>query len=303
MFVYSDAYYAELRDHVFPIAKYRLLSARLSNEAGIPQTLFIAPQPATEEQILLVHTSQYLRDLLGCKHTERTRQSEMPITKEIVEAAILNAGGSIEAARQALRPDGSGICMNIGGGFHHAFPDHAEGFCYLNDVAMAIRCMKEEERIRKALIVDLDLHQGNATASIFQFDPNVFTFSMHQEVLYPKKERSDLDIGLDMGVGDERYLELLTDVLPKILDQHEPDLVAYLAGADPYECDQLGRLRLTTEGLRMRDRTVYSESCKRSVPVVTFLAGGYAMSIWDTVTIHYNTCLEMMNHARTPGNG
>lgn len=298
MFIYSSDYYAELRNHVFPIGKYRDLYTRLRDEAKISEAHFLAPEPASDEQILLVHTSQYLSDLRGYKHTERTRHSEMPISRQIIEAAVLNTGGSIQAAREALRSDGFGVCMNIGGGFHHAFPDHAEGFCYLNDVAISVRCVKQESLAARVLIVDLDLHQGNGTAAIFQHDPDVFTFSMHQETLYPKKERSSLDIGLDMEVGDERYLELLSEALPRILDQHKPDLVVYLAGADPYEHDQLGNLRLTIDGLKSRDKMVYDACRSLGVPVATFLAGGYARSVSDTVTIHYSTCLEMMRHFR-----
>jgi len=298
VFVYCPDYYADLKGHVFPVAKYRMLYERLLEGIQVSERLFLTPEPATEEQLLLVHTHQYLAELRTYKHSERTHRSELPLTREVVDWSVLSAGGSILAAREALKSDGYGVCMNIGGGFHHAFPDHAEGFCYINDVAVAIRAMKAEGLVTRVAIIDLDLHQGNGTAAIFQYDPDVFTFSMHQEHLYPRKERSDLDIGLDIGVSDLKYLSLLGGVLHKVLDQHQPQLVVYLAGADPYQLDQLGGLCLTIGGLKERDRRVYHECRKRDIPVVTLLAGGYAERVWDTVTIHYNTCLEMMRNAR-----
>lgn len=297
MFIYSPKYYADLHGHIFPIKKYQLLYKRLCAEAELPENLFAEPVLATEKQLLLVHSTDYLHDLKGYHHTSRTYPSELPLTKEIVDALILNSGGSIVAAREALREGGPGVAMNIGGGFHHAFPDHAEGFCYLNDVGITVRSLIEEALVKKVAIIDLDLHQGNGTAAIFQREPDAFTFSMHQEHLYPKKEQSDWDIGLDTGVGNDQYLQLLIDAVPKVLNRTAPDLVVYLAGADPYEDDRLGSLMLSIEGLRERDRIVYQTCRRKNVPVVTLLAGGYAERIEDTVEIHFNTCLEMLGYS------
>ena len=298
MFVYSDSYYADLKGHVFPILKYRLLYDKMRTEGRVSESLFIEPRPACEDELQRVHEREYLQDFQACRRSERTACSELPLTPEIVKASVLNAGGSIVAAHEAVRQEGPRVGMNIGGGFHHAFPDHAEGFCYLNDVAIAIRSLTHQGLVQRVLVVDLDLHQGNGTAFIFKNEPEIFTFSMHQEYLYPKKEESDLDIGLDIGTGDIEYLELLERHLPRLLESHRPQLVVYLAGADPYRFDVLGALELTLEGLAQRDRVVYSECCDRGIPVVTYLAGGYASSIEDTVAIHYSTCLAMLSHAR-----
>ena len=209
---------------------------------------------------------------------------ELPYSKQLVEASFLCAGGSILAARVALD---RGFGINLGGGFHHAFPDHGEGFCVFHDVAIAIRELQEAGEIRRAAILDLDVHQGNGSAAIFREDPTVFTFSIHEEDNYPAvKPPSDRDIGLDSGTGGSAYLAALEHWIPQILDRHQPDLVAYIAGADPYREDQLGRLQLTREDLRSRDRVVFEASSSRSIPVASFLAGGYARRVEDTVGIH-----------------
>jgi acetoin utilization deacetylase AcuC-like enzyme len=216
--------------------------------------------------------------------------SELPISREIVEGFKLMAGGTIAAARLALE---RGLALHLGGGFHHAFADHAEGFCYLNDIAIAIRKMQHEGRIRRAAVIDVDLHQGNGTAHIFLGDAEVFTFSIHQEHLYPEKQESDVDIGLDYFTGDEAFLAELGKVVPERIAEHGPELVVYVAGADPFEHDQLGDLRLTVEGLARRDRLV-AEACRRfGWPMATVMAGGYAVDKRDTARIHANTGLEM----------
>ena len=212
---------------------------------------------------------------------------EAPITKQVVEACMYAAGGSIIACERALESRATAI--SLGGGFHHAFPDHGEGFCFINDVAVAIRVMLHRGTIGRCAVLDCDLHQGNGTAFIFQEQPDVYTFSIHQEHLYPLKQRSDLDIGLDNGAGDEVYLGHLKRCVPMILDSHKPELVFYLAGADPYEGDQLGDLRLTRDGFIRRDEIIFSECMSRGIPVAVVLAGGYARNTADVVDIHVNT--------------
>jgi acetoin utilization deacetylase AcuC-like enzyme len=212
---------------------------------------------------------------------------------------VLTAGGSIVACRKALE---RGISANIGGGLHHAFADQAAGFCYINDIAVGIRAAQAEGLIERAAVIDCDLHQGNGTARIFEGDDSVFTFSMHQENLYPAKEKSDLDIGLPDGTGDDLYLSKLMKALPEVLDRAEPELVVYQAGADPYAEDQLGNLTLSLEGLRDRDRLVLGACHERGIPTVITLGGGYARKPADTVTIHATTCrVAMALAAEVPG--
>jgi acetoin utilization deacetylase AcuC-like enzyme len=188
--------------------------------------------------------------------------------------------------------------VHLGGGFHHAFPDHGEGFCLINDVAVAIRMLRRDRAVGRVLVVDLDVHQGNGTAAIFATEPEVFTFSMHQENNYPAwKPPSDLDLGLEDGVEDEEYLGLLERHLPDILDNHRPDLVFYLAGADPYAEDQLGGLSLTLDGLRRRDAAVFLSCRQVGTPVAVTLAGGYARREADTVAIHVATVQESLRAA------
>ncbi len=286
--VWSPKYDVDLLGHIFPVVKYRLtLAAAL--EAGIVSAgdLVEAPQ-ATREDLLLVHTPAYIDDLTALRWTHRTRRSEMALTHGIVEFYFHAAGGTIEAGVLAL--DG-GACVHIGGGFHHAFADHAEGFCYVNDVAVAVRRLRRDGLAARAAVIDCDLHQGNGTARIFSGESEVFTFSIHQENNYPPKEKSDLDIGLPDGADDDHYLRRL-GVVHDILDGHRPDIVFYLAGADPFVGDVLGGLALTKDGLRRRDRLVF-EACKtRGIPVAVVLAGGYAAQVADDVDIHVNTIRE-----------
>ncbi|MEE8639338.1 MAG: histone deacetylase [bacterium] len=283
--VYSPQYLADLQGHVFPIEKYRLIVERLEAEGVLGEV--VEPSPATREELELVHTSEYLDDVLAARCTHRTASSEMALTEGIARAFLLGAGGSIAAARLAL--EGGNPAMNVGGGLHHAFPDHAEGFCYINDVALAVRAMLHEGRVERAAVIDCDLHQGNGTAVIFAGDADVFTFSIHEEHLYPVKQRSDLDVGLPSFAGDDGYLPPLRKHVPQILEKHRPEFVAYVAGADPYVGDQLGTLQLTIEGLIERDRIVLGACRERGIPVVILLAGGYAARTEDTVTIHVNT--------------
>lgn len=286
-FVYSDRYYIDIGEHVFSTLKYRMLRERLNFE-GIE---FIEPEPPDMGDIKLVHTEEYINDLLNLRWTQRTAFSELPLSREIVDGFTLMAGGTILTCGIALE---EGKCLHIGGGFHHAFPDHAEGFCYINDIAVGIRKMKREKKVKRVAVIDCDLHQGNGTAKIFQQDRDVFTFSIHQENLYPVKEQSDWDIGLRDFTDDEEYLKNLSYAVPHILDNHKPELCLYVAGADPYEEDRLGSLRLTKDGLRKRDELVIGECRKRGIPIAVVLAGGYASKIEDTVDIHFTTCKVLM---------
>ena len=288
--VYHPDYEMDIGAHVFPTAKYRATLGLLRKAGYASEENVRHPEAAPREQLLRVHTEAFLDDFENLRWTPRTMYSELPISAKIVEGFGLMAGGTILAARLALE---NGAAMHLGGGFHHAFADRAEGFCYINDIAVAIRQMQHEGRIRRAAVLDVDLHQGNGTAHIFQNDPEVFTFSIHQEQLYPEKQRSDIDVGLAMGVSDEAYLSELGRVVPDLIAEHRPDLVVYVAGADPFEEDQLGDLRLTIEGLMRRDRLV-AEACReRSWPIVAVTAGGYARDESDTARIHAGTAMEL----------
>ena len=286
-FVYSEKYTVNLGEHVFPVQKYRMVYQRLASEGLItPDNLFLPAFPERRD-LLSVHTPEYLRDLENLAFSPRTMFSEIPLTRKIIKGYKLFAGGTILAGQKALE---KGMAIHLGGGFHHAFPSRGEGFCYINDVAVSIRRLKRDKLIEKALIVDCDLHQGNGTAFIFQEDRSVFTFSIHQENLYPVKEKSDLDIGLPDFTGDEEYLAKLSSTLLQIWQSFKPDVVYYLAGADPYEDDQLGQLKLTKAGLKKRDNWVISKCLEKKVPLVILLAGGYAFRVEDTVDIHCHTC-------------
>ncbi|KPK69702.1 hypothetical protein AMJ82_05015 [candidate division TA06 bacterium SM23_40] len=286
-FIYSPKYRVDIGSHVFPIAKYDLVADRLIELGLASRSDLLDPPSPSREDLLAVHTLTYLEDLDELRWTERTCRSELPLTREIVDGFMLAAGGTILTCVEAMK---RGAAVHIGGGLHHAFADHAEGFCYVNDVAVGIRGLQRTNAASHVLVVDCDLHQGNGTAHIFRHDPSVYTFSMHQENNYPLKEESDLDIGLADGTNDEEYLSRLNEVLPRLFDTHLPELVVYLAGADPYCGDQLGGLDLSIEGLRRRDELVLGESKVRGLPVAILLAGGYAWDTQDTVEIHINTC-------------
>jgi acetoin utilization deacetylase AcuC-like enzyme len=291
-FVYSPDYRADIGAHVFPTQKYDLIRQTLHNDGLIRDDNVFSPERPGNEQLLKIITQEYLDDMLNLRMTARTFPSELPVNKSIIDAQILCCGGSFLAAQRAFESNG---CYHIGGGFHHAFPSHAEGFCYLNDVAFAT-VMMLEQGVKKATVIDCDLHQGNGTAKFFENEERVFTFSIHQERLYPLKQKSDLDIGLDNGVGDDEYLERLSSGLDVVYGEFQPDFVVYLAGADPYIFDQLGSLRLTIQGLKRRDELVIQRAVQKKIPVAVVLGGGYAEDVNDTVEIHCNTA-RVLNEA------
>ena len=285
---YSPYYYADIgENHVFPIKKFELVRDKLLAEGTLQTSEIIEPQPASIEDVLLVHTEDYISRLRnGTLTTKEVRRLGLPWSEALVRRSFLATSGTINAAKHALE---SGVSSNLAGGTHHSFPDRGEGFCVLNDVAVAIRVLQKENLAERFLIVDCDVHQGNGTAFIFESDESVFTFSMHGAKNYPLfKENSTLDIELPDKTGDAEFLETLNEALPRIF-LHDPDIVFYLGGADPFEKDKLGRLGLTIEGLRRRDETVLSFAKERDVPIVTTMSGGYAADIKDTVEIHSNT--------------
>jgi len=295
--IYSEKYFLPIGEHVFRADKFRLIRERLLQEHVAEESDFLTPEAASEADVLLVHSSHYVNKLMeGSLSAREELQMEIPYSPQVVDAFLLHTGGSILAAERALE---DGICVNVGGGFHHAYPDHGEGFCMINDFAVAIRVMQKRGRIRRAMTVDCDVHQGNGTAAIFGGDHTVYTLSIHQENNYPyPKPPSSLDINLADGVGDEEYLQELAQGLDKALGEFTPDLIYYVAGADPYRDDQLGGLKLTREGLERRDRMVFGKARARNVPVAITLAGGYARNVEDTVRIHASTIRIAREFAR-----
>jgi acetoin utilization deacetylase AcuC-like enzyme len=316
--IYSDGYYLPIGNHVFPAEKYRRVRDRLLATGVTEPEDFLEPQPASDQDILLVHKPEYVHKLkTGTLSPHEEMEMEIPYSRDLVEAFWLAAGGSILAVRQALSER---VAINIGGGFHHAFPDHGEGFCMIHDVAVAIRRLQRDDKIRTAMTVDCDVHQGNGTAAIFAgtrvpTEPlpstsastltagsrikmrnahagDVFTISLHQHNNYPLyKPMSSIDVDLPDEVGDDDYLAWLDNALSSGLRQFEPDLLCYIAGADPYQEDQLGGLGLTIDGLKKRDELVFRVSRAREIPVMVTFAGGYAQNVEDTVTIHCNTVI------------
>lgn len=314
--VYSDDYFLPIGSHVFPAEKYKRIHDRLLESGIAVASDFVAPRPATDRDVLLVHTPQYVEKLkTGTLSAREELQMEVPYSPELVRAFWLAAGGSMLAADFALN---DGAAISIGGGFHHAFPDHGEGFCMIHDVAIAIRRMQRDDKIHNAMTIDCDVHQGNGTAVIFAgmripSDPlpsaaasvlnperlakmrsghagGVFTISLHQENNYPTwKPPSSIDVDLPDDIGDADYLAWLDNALSSGLRQFDPELLCYIAGADPYREDQLGGLALTIEGLKKRDELVFRVAKARGIPVMVTLAGGYARKLEDTITIHCNT--------------
>jgi len=295
--VYSDRYDLNLGSHVFPSVKYRLTKEALLRDRIVEPGDFVEPPPASDDDIALVHHREYLRKLQTGKLSYlEVMRLEIPYSPELIRAVWLCAGGSILAGRLALE---EGVAVNLGGGFHHAYPDHGEGFCVLNDFAIAIRRLQKDGRIERAMTVDCDVHQGNGTAAIFGGDHTVYTMSIHQENNYPyPKPPSSLDINLADAVEDEEYVRELTQGLDRALAEFTPDLIFYVAGADPYRDDQLGGLKLSLEGLEKRDRLVFEKARAKSIPVAVTLAGGYARRLEDTIQIHSNTIRVAKEFAR-----
>ncbi|MGC2110408.1 MAG: histone deacetylase [Candidatus Korobacteraceae bacterium] len=328
--VYSEKYFLPIGEHVFRADKYRLIRERLLQQQVADEGDFIAPAPASESDLLLVHSPYYVNKLMeGSLSAREELQMEIPYSPQVVDAFMLHTGGSILAAERALE---DGVCINVGGGFHHAFPDHGEGFCMINDFAVAIRAMQKRGRIRRAMTVDCDVHQGNGTAFIFggaghkanvlpslpaapmsagqgahmseRPSKDVFTISLHQEHNYPyAKPASSIDVNLPDGCSDTEYLAWLDNALSSGLRQFDPELLCYVAGADPFSEDQLGGLDLSIEGLKQRDELIFHAARARNLPVMVTYAGGYASHVEDTVTIHCNTVIaaaEVYKAAASP---
>ncbi len=326
--VYSEKYFLPIGEHIFRADKFRLIRERLLQQGVVEESDFVVPGPASEEDVLLVHSPLYVSKLMdGTLSAREELEMEIPYSPQVVDAFMLHTGGSILAAERALE---DGVSINIGGGFHHAFPEHGEGFCMINDFAVAIRAMQKRGEIRRAMTVDCDVHQGNGTAFIFgnpRPNPNtlpsaptlrgpqrttmtegsskdVFTISLHQENNYPfVKPPSSIDVNLPDGCSDDEYLAWLDNALSSGLRLFEPELICYVAGADPYRDDQLGGLNLTIEGLKRRDELVFRVARARDIPVMVTYAGGYANRIDDTVTIHCNTVVAAAEVYRTAPSG
>jgi acetoin utilization deacetylase AcuC-like enzyme len=289
--VYHDAYDLNFGDHVFPSIKYKLIRERMLADGFVTPEDFSVPEPASDDDLRRVHTEEWVRKMRqGTISYAEILKLEVPYSQQMVKAFWLAAGGTLLAARLALE---KGAGYNVGGGFHHAFPGHGEGFCAIHDVAVAIRALQAQGLIHKAMVIDVDVHHGNGTAAIFAGDPSVFTLSIHQFQNYPsEKPPSSIDIHLSDGTGDEEYLGRLGEACRLAMPGFKPDMVFYVAGADPYAQDQLGGLNLTLDGLRERDRLVLELALRQHIPVAITLAGGYANDVKDTVTIHCNTAYQ-----------
>jgi len=274
--------------HRFPIAKYALLRDAVIASGLVSAETLHEPARASVESLRLVHTDRYVEALIsGTLSEAEQRRIGLPWSESLAERSFRAVGGTIEAASAALE---RGVTMNLAGGTHHAFPDHGEGFCVFNDVAVAIRMLQQQRRIRRAAVIDLDVHQGNGTHAVFAGDASVFTFSMHGGRNYPfHKVPGTLDVELADGTGDDTYLSALADALPRVIAAAAPDLVIYLAGSDPHEGDRLGRLRLTFDGLARRDAMVLDACREVGIPVAITIAGGYGRDINDSVQVHLNT--------------
>ena len=274
--------------HVFPTEKYALMKEKALKEKIATEDEFIETELPSDQDIETVHTKTHIQRLKKLSQSPLGMlNGENPINQSVYKAAKLSCDGTYKACLLALK---NGIGMNLSGGFHHAFPGHEEGFCYFNDIGYAVKKLLKQGKIKKAMVIDCDLHQGNGTAVIFQNSPNVFTFSIHQEDNYPVKQKSSYDIGLYSyeNIGDEKYLKEL-QILPELIKKSKPELIVYEAGADPYENDQLGSFKLTKEGLMRRDEYIIGLARKNKIPIAICLGGGYAYNVEDTVAIHVNT--------------
>jgi len=313
---YSDTFVLPLPEHHrFPMAKYRLLRERLIADGIVAPEDLVIPDPISLDDLRLAHDAAYVDAVeQGTLSTESQRRIGFPWSPMMVERSRRSVGATLAAARDVLevrlKPDSmhtlkpeemcDRVSANLAGGTHHAFRDRGEGYCVFNDVAVAAAVLLRDGAIARAAVVDCDVHQGNGTAAIFRDEPAVFTFSLHGANNFPfRKEASDLDVTFEDGAGDDEYLEALADHLPHVLDDHQPDIVFYLAGADPYEGDRLGRLKLTINGLRLRDRLVFDACRERRIPVAVAMSGGYCPDVDAIVTIHTNTIREAVHSCRS----
>jgi acetoin utilization deacetylase AcuC-like enzyme len=279
--------------HRFPMAKYRMLRERVAAE--LPGCRLAVPAAASDEELLRVHDPAYLDAVKAGLDASAARRVGFPWSPGLVERSRRSVGGTIAAGRAALD---DGTAANLAGGTHHAFTDAGEGFCVFNDVAVAIRALQADGRIRNAAVLDLDVHQGNGTAGIFRADPDVITVSVHGRNNFPfRKERSDVDLPLDDGASDDDYLDAVDAALDAILS-HRPELAFYVSGADPYEHDRLGRLSVSRDGLAERDRRVFTRLAGQRVPVAVVMGGGYADDVAATVAIHFRTIREAVEAER-----
>jgi acetoin utilization deacetylase AcuC-like enzyme len=295
---YSDTFVLPLPEHHrFPMAKYRLLRERLVSEGILREEDLSVPDAIGWDALRLVHDPAYVEQIAsGTLPADAQRRIGFPWSPTMVERSRRSVGATLAAAREALTAK---VAANLAGGTHHAFRDRGEGYCVFNDVAVAAAVLLREGAIARAAVVDCDVHQGNGTAAIFRDEPAVFTFSMHGARNFPfRKEVGDLDVTFEDGAGDEEYLAALAAHLPRVLDAHRPDLVFYLAGADPYEGDRLGRLKLTIAGLQARDRLVFDACRTRRLPVAVAMSGGYAPQVDAIVSIHVNTIAEAVRMER-----
>ncbi|MCG2430087.1 histone deacetylase [Aequorivita xiaoshiensis] len=274
--------------HRFPMEKYELLPKQLLHEGTCKAEDFFKPSMPSKEDILAVHTEEYYNSLINLSIDRKAaRKIGFPLSDEFIEREQLIAQGTIDGSEYALK---YGISLNIAGGTHHAYTDHGEGFCILHDQAIAARYLQKKGLTKKVLIVDLDVHQGNGTAEIFQHDESVFTFSMHGAGNYPfKKEKSDLDIAVADGSGDEVYLRILKNTLPRLIDEQRPDFIFYLSGVDILESDKLGRLNCTMKGCKERDRYVLQMCKDLKIPLQVSMGGGYSPDIRTIIEAHANT--------------
>ncbi|MEM9053319.1 MAG: histone deacetylase [Bacteroidota bacterium] len=274
--------------HRFPMEKYNLLPQQLLHEGTLTKENFFDPECISEERVLRIHSSEYLEKLKKCELSRKEeRATGFPLSDQLVKRELMISQGTIEAVEFAIENGASG---NIAGGTHHAYRDRGEGFCLLNDIAIGSSYALNELNLEKILVVDLDVHQGNGTAKIFENDPSVFTFSMHGAKNYPlHKEKSDLDIPLPDGTMDQDYLKILRETLPGLMDEVSPDLIFFQSGVDILESDKLGRLALTLNGSKQRDEIVFSEAKKRGIPVVFNMGGGYSKKISVIIEAHANT--------------
>lgn len=298
---YSDTFVLPLPEqHRFPMAKYRLLRERLVGDGILAAGDLHVPDPIAWDDLRLVHDAEYVEAVAtGTLPADAQRRIGFPWSPMMVERSRRSVGATLAAAREVTGARAFQVSANLAGGTHHAFRDRGEGYCVFNDVAVAAAVLQRDGLITRAAVVDCDVHQGNGTAAIFRGDSSVFTFSLHGAKNFPfRKELSDLDVTFEDGAGDDEYLAALRAHLPGVLDGQQPDIVFYLAGADPYEGDRLGRLKLTVDGLRERDRIVFEACRARELPVVVAMSGGYAPDVDAIVTIHANTIREAVEQSR-----